>query len=371
MTSTPTNKRNDGIDLLRCILMFGVVLHHCCCHTSFQSNTLSQILFLFTIPFVDSFIAISGWFGIRFSIRKIFRIIIQIGICSSVLSLCSILFVRLGIFQEYYISPGVGWFGVCYIALLILAPIADLLLSTITKTRSGQILSFAILSIILLAWQFIPASCISFVIISGSHSTGTLLIVYLLTRHLRYFSFVCNVKRYVPPLLVLSWLFYLVPATTGMANGRTGLTCLPGFYAFPAVMVFSALLPQSFASLSNLPVAVSRLVRFITPSLFSVYLLHDAHAFGRKIFIYLPNSFLSCRFNIGSAHDFGIWSVTVPLIWALIVFVTTIMIDLVIRRIPTLLLNKITAGSPLPLPRRTARAASPVRRSDKTSSLDI
>jgi len=72
-------QRSDGVELFRCLSMFVIVLYHTWCHGIFgPDNGMMNLQAWWTVFFcalliwhVDGFVAISGWFGIRFSWRKL------------------------------------------------------------------------------------------------------------------------------------------------------------------------------------------------------------------------------------------------------------------------------------------------------------
>lgn len=70
--------RDISVDAFRCLLMFLIVLHHAACHGYFRNDTeywsLPIIFTLLTYWHVDGFIAISGWFGVRFSLSRFFSL---------------------------------------------------------------------------------------------------------------------------------------------------------------------------------------------------------------------------------------------------------------------------------------------------------
>lgn len=78
------NERNPSIELLRCILMFGICLLHTIGKGPWYIEYTSLSLWLMTC--VSGFVFISGYYGIQFSISKAFRLYgVSIGAGLSVL----------------------------------------------------------------------------------------------------------------------------------------------------------------------------------------------------------------------------------------------------------------------------------------------
>ena len=100
MKSMGKMTRNPAIELLRCILMFCIVLHHCAYHGYWRGDESQRVLiFGFTgllAWHVDGFVAISGLYGIKFSWRKFLRLW---GMCAFATGL-SVLF---------SLKTGIGW----------------------------------------------------------------------------------------------------------------------------------------------------------------------------------------------------------------------------------------------------------------------
>lgn len=70
--------RDASIDVFRCILMFLIVLHHSAFHGYWAADTsMWSLPVLFTLMIfwhVDGFLAISGWYGVKFSVKRFMRI---------------------------------------------------------------------------------------------------------------------------------------------------------------------------------------------------------------------------------------------------------------------------------------------------------
>lgn len=62
-------KRNPAIDLFRLLLMMGIVVLHLISMAQYWAQ-MRHVAYLL-LPCVDGFVLITGYFGLRFSIRKI------------------------------------------------------------------------------------------------------------------------------------------------------------------------------------------------------------------------------------------------------------------------------------------------------------
>lgn len=116
-------QRDGGVEVFRCLMMFLVVL----CHTiggALEHNKLPLIAI--TLLGVPGFLAISGWYGIRFTWKKWFSIVAL----TAYYSVFVYLMTRVGSHYGYCKGPNAlrlagGWFMGPYLALMLLAPILN------------------------------------------------------------------------------------------------------------------------------------------------------------------------------------------------------------------------------------------------------
>lgn len=124
--SHPIKQRDAGVEVWRCLLMFLILLHHCCQN---QLVTTSPGGYLTSIPTyfaVDGFVAIAGLYGIRFSWKKWLNIYGQaIFWCVIGYVLAKILFCQGGVPFPLKFSVGGTWFLPAYLALMAIAPLIN------------------------------------------------------------------------------------------------------------------------------------------------------------------------------------------------------------------------------------------------------
>lgn len=120
-------KRNPNIEVFRCLLMFLIVLHHCAYCGYFKkddSQWLMLILYTgFTMWHVDGFIAISGWFGVRFSWKKFAALWGEMAFYT-LLSF----FWTWGVGGSFSLKSLIvngGWFGGTYLMFMFFAPLLN------------------------------------------------------------------------------------------------------------------------------------------------------------------------------------------------------------------------------------------------------
>lgn len=128
--------RESGVELLRVVLMFCIVIHHLIVHGSRLVDVESLSLSFFTyqklvyeafvlFP-VDCFVLISGFYGIRFSLKKTATLWLQCLFYSLAVTLAFFFQGEAGLKQVakafFPISKAVWWFMSCYFFLILFSP---------------------------------------------------------------------------------------------------------------------------------------------------------------------------------------------------------------------------------------------------------
>ena len=111
-----SNRRNPGIDVFRCILIYAICAYHaffCCGH----ANGCESRLWTWAVP---GFAFISGYYGVRFSWRKILKLWLAAILCAVVPYGLG----RLGCGRSMgYIELLYGnWYLIAYTLLILLSP---------------------------------------------------------------------------------------------------------------------------------------------------------------------------------------------------------------------------------------------------------
>jgi len=319
-------ERSVGLDLLRLLMMYAVVVQHCCLYPDWNTGDLTKFLFVLTVPAVDCFAGLSGWFGIRFSIWKLVRLLGQIFCCSATLSLLACICFVVGVEPRILISPGVGWFGVCYIALVLLSPFVGWILECCGKRKCVRIAVVFAWALWIVLWQFVPGRFLFFVPISGSHSLGTILLVYCTLRLFGKHGVLpvrpqCELAGGIA-VLVVCLAVVVWQAISGILADVRMLDLVKHGYASTFVILLSASLVAIFSHVKTIG-RLDALVTRVAPSLFSVYLLHSAHVFGQEYLMLRPMRHVV---NLLSVSVGG--QVLLCFSWAMIVMVVCILADL-------------------------------------------
>lgn len=284
-------QRNAALDVLRCLLMFGVVLQHTfamCKYGGVIAYSSYIVWDCLTHPSVDGFTSISGWFGVRCTLRKLYRLACLIFFCGCVHWLvyqlgqvmCGTLFAaKFGL--EIPAMPFAYecfryWYLGAYIKLMLLTivlnPAFDFL-ARIKKIWTVLVLLLVVgLSYLSTLWIPWPG-----------HSPRTVIFIYIVVR----LAMILGVKRAmlenrvfrrsafcVLGALLSFIVFDALCRKYGVAAWtKLGLPC--GDYADPPIVLTGLFLVACFSVVKFSE--KSRLVRlcsFIAPSMISVYMLH-------------------------------------------------------------------------------------------------
>lgn len=251
-----TDKRNASLDVLRCLLMFGVVLQHTfavCKFGGVVAYSSYAIVDCLTHPSVDGFTSISGWFGVRCTLKKLWRLSCLIFFCGTLhwfiyeigRQVCGSWFsCRYGIDLPYnywgYESYRYWYLG-AYVKLMVATILLNPLFDLIAKLRRHWIW--------LIATAFVGLNYLSKLWFPWvSHSPRTIIFVYIVVRFammLGFKEYMQKVKSFrVGAIIALVGVFGLIAAN---AHWHLGLNF--GNYASPLTMLAGLLMVGVFDNL--------------------------------------------------------------------------------------------------------------------------
>ena len=249
-------KRIPSIEFYRCLLMFGICLLHAWGQGPHAVGRWGHGLSFCVVGFV----AISGWFGVRFTVSKILRLVLTAIWCSAVI--CSLL----GMPGDFWRVAKTYWFVWAYLFMMSFAPIVDaacekgslrrcLLPMTLCVFGWGTLVSNHLTS------RFFPHE-------PGlaPYSGVTLLGVYATVRFLKTGGWLDRLSfRVALSLAVISAVFVF-----------------GGVYQYnsPFCLVLSVSLLVIFSRISVGEGWFAKGVNLIAPSMFTVYLYHTGPFFG-------------------------------------------------------------------------------------------
>ena len=275
LTSITKGPRQSNFELLRIIAMFLVLIVHAdflslgapskmdFFNESFDAVN-KTIVQSFSIICVNIFILISGWFGIKTTLKGFFNFIFQclfwyILIYAFEIA-CNIRVIStIDIRKCFFFAPGPGWFVLSYIGLYILSPIMNLFSEHTSKKELGYVLC-SFYGLQTFAWL---GGGVSF--FENGYSTISFLGLYLLGRYLKlYLNFEKPWLLYFVSYIIIISLIYIA---------STILSININLYAYnnPLVVAGAAFL---ILWASNMNIKTNKVINWISKSAFAVYLFH-------------------------------------------------------------------------------------------------
>lgn len=304
-------KRNVNLDVLRCGAMFLIVLEHVYQHGTFYniSKWFDFAFWTLILWHVDTFIALSGWFGIKFSLKKFARLYGTIAFYSIV----SFTVGRycLGITVPFRITG--GWYGNTYLCLMLVVPLLNEGINGLVAKGARFAwyawLGFAV--VMFVNWMS-GNSYISLVAYDiGPFSLVQMVFVYFTVRLARLTD-VAKMIRWQHIVLVM--IFYCCAAV--VLPSRTN-------YIAPHTIAMAVAMLTLFEKYVKAPKWLEHVAVWAAPSMFGVYLLHEVTCFG-KSFHRVPVEWMTrCACPPAMAIVFG----------AIVCFLACIIVDWLRREI--------------------------------------
>lgn len=284
-------KRNPAIELLRCLLMFFIVLSHSAHHGLWHGDESQKILiFVFTGLLnwhVDGFVAISGLYGIKFSWRKFLRLW---GMCAFATGLSVLFSLKTGIgWRPSLLVVNGGWFVGTYMMLMLMAPFLESAIDAIVARGRQAVISTWGLVVVGTVLSWLPVHLLSAVAPSGAGGISFLcmMFVYVTARFAAKLNIKVDIKCFAYVLLLFVACEMLMVAGLEVFYSMIGKPVrwcseilYVSSYCAPYVWLFGIALVFYFAQHIRLPAAVARVVSFVAPSMLGVYLLHATTSFG-------------------------------------------------------------------------------------------
>ena len=294
--------------------MFGICLLHSVMQGGHPCRWLGNLL----LPCVCGFVFVSGWFGIRFSMKKILKLygvgLYAACVCATVPIVQTGDFVLLGYLELVAKLWKNFWFLHAYVVMMCFAPAINFVLEKCGKREAIGLLAPVLGFTFVWSWGMnIPLIGRLFPYTNGlgAFSGFTLLSTYIVARFCRMYLPNPNMRH-----TLVCGLIALV-----------GVLVFGGDYHSPFSVIIAAVAVYWFAKLPLSSSALTRLLDLIAPSLFSVYLLHSHGRVGFPLIESLQ-SWLLPYMPIGCAYIFT----------AIAVFSTCIILD-VPRRLVACLFN--------------------------------
>ena len=277
--STTIKKRESNFELLRIVLMLLVLLIHYIpvrvANLTGGYNLTTDItwdiihLELNSLAFVcvNSFVLISGYFGIKLKLRSFLNLIFQMIFWSAMCIIIAITFFDIqinSIIKTFAQNIIYGWFPEAYLILFIVSPILNAFVKSCTNKELGYyILLFYLLSTI-------GGYLMRFQNFNEGMSALSLIGLYLIGAYLKETEiklFTLKAKYNLMIYLTLGFcmvIFSIILIKIGVTSSLYG-------YLNPVIILMSIYI---FLFFRKINIGYSKPINFLSASAFSIYLFH-------------------------------------------------------------------------------------------------
>lgn len=218
----------------------------------------STILFSLCVCAVDCFVLISGYYGIRFSVKKIFLFLAPICLYQLILSLVFYTF-----HHNISISPFKYWFVGPYLLLLLVSPILNEGLKMVPQRKTWLIIVLCIVFFVL------PVKSI---LGEAGKNFSTFVILYLIGYCLKNGN-ILKIKGIYNFLLFLFFVFLIFVETLLLAKTGKNMGTVTMSYNYDNILVVAAavFLFKTFEIIQF----QSKIINWISVSSFFVYIISE------------------------------------------------------------------------------------------------
>ncbi|HSD06485.1 acyltransferase [Flavobacterium sp.] len=325
------SQRDSNIELLRVISMVMIVFYHFMARLSeLNSPEKTQTIVNSLIPVVHigviCFVLISGYWGIKFSIKGFLRLFLYCSFYSiAIYTISAIINPDLFSLKNFIksIIPYQWWFIPVYLCLYLLSPLINIPL----KTESAKTKLFFIIILLVISFvvgHFVPS------LSDGKNPLNFVLIYYLgnfLRTEVKLPSW--NVKKLFYLYLICNVLLFVAIFFSTLYIPKIAHIIIQFFYPYNSagIMINSILFFLIFTKLKF----NSRVINWLSSSSLAVYLLHE----NNYIIPYLS----SCIDQLQNSTTNSVVFISILFVFAIIIFIVAVLIDKVISPLFDILFN--------------------------------
>lgn len=266
-------QRETNIEVYRVLLILGICLVHSFCQGAYVYVKTARMFNLC----LTGFVFISGWYGIRFSWKKVLGLILIGWYCRYVGCIVYALLAGMSLPSLNPLNAlkatKVYWFLWAYIALMMIAPVLNMAIECAkTMDKKKALIALVPFMCLVFGWSYvrgIPQTMELLPDVAGAGGSAFLSFVgiYVMARITNEFDVLKKIKNsYLVGVVVVG----VVSAAVGLGHHMNSI-----FALMTACATFILIKHMQF----KVPIFVDKMVAIIVPSVFSIYLLHT-HMFG-------------------------------------------------------------------------------------------
>ena len=336
-----TNKRNQGIDILKMFAMLMVVMLHimhrggvtaaCALDSHSLKYGIEQLLDTFCMSAVNCFVLATGYIMSRheFKYSRIFKLwgeVVFYSICMTAIAAFFCPWVQIT-WRDWIkavspIATNQYWFVTMYVALFFTMPFLNQILKTLDKKNLSHLLitGFLLLS-------FYPA-------VTGRDlfaTHGGFSYLWFMYLYLVAGAIALNADNIKTKVYVLTGGGIILPIISLVLQvGSARLSKMMGAsvghwvgYSSPTVFALAVVLLVLFSKIKVDNESIARIISFVAPSVFGVYVLHDNPLFRRLV---------CWEGRFASLAELSALKMVVGIVgYASLIFVSSVLIDIMRR----------------------------------------
>ncbi len=333
--------REANMELLRIVAMLMVITLHCVGRGLLLSNSVISNVNLLLIQFLDSFsltanslfILLTGYYyiGKKFNLRKILSLWGKtLFYCILIFTIYSILYLKTNFLNSFFpVFSGAYWFITSYIALYFIMPFLNIAINKFSQKQCKFLIIFLVILMGVIRIIFNPADLFNstFMHIIVIYIIGAYIKKYVkIEPNKQYFiKYVLVAIIFTVAITILNVLVHIIPKTLDVWIIIANILSYFRNFINIILVYMAILLFMKFKTINIKSNKLSKLILYISPSVFSIYIIHDNVHLRDMIwqkfsFINLANSWLMIPYII---------------LAILIVFTVCLAIDLIRRGIYT------------------------------------
>lgn len=348
MISEKEKSRNYGIELLRTMAMFAIVLQHCIMRSGMADaqtvlsaeNGITFFILFFCYGAVDMYLLVSGYVNAK-SKYKLFRIMflwIEVVFYNIVITAVSKLVLRspitageaLGVFTPFIHHE--YWFFTRYVILFALMPLLNRLANKLPRKWYQALLSVILVLFCIAAPIVKKYTDVDIFVLKNGYSAVWFAAMYLTGAYFRIH------EREGKPRVIVCVLLFVLFSTLAYVDGwgvaavslrRFGTAYSSGLSSYPYISPFVvAAVICLFLALKNVSPkgAVLRFAKAAGPLTFGVYLIHD-NPISREYIVFRLGKRLNEFFGA------SVSSLLIIILFAAAIFAASLLIEFVTQKL--------------------------------------
>lgn len=270
-------ERNLNIEVLRCVLMLLITFGHCCGHGAFADEKFVLVAGAMTAFSVNAFAFVSGWYSIKLSFNRLLRFL-GYGVFAFVVVNIVSFFNGSG-----FVPFTMGWYGNAYFVVMLLAPYINAGIESIYE-RDGWRTAVKVVALYI-GFMFVMWLPLKYLGVNikcgfGGHTAPLLIGVYLVARVSRLTNLL---ERISVKMAYCGVVFCEIVLIGWSAIGRIlggPISHIKMWDYQSPVLISCAVFVFVIFYRARFPLPLQKTAKFLAPSMFMVYLLHDGQGGG-------------------------------------------------------------------------------------------